>query len=201
MRVLVGIPYNGGDDPPCIAALDALDWCGARRDYDIRKNYGVDMARNRIGARAVAEGYDYLLFVDSDVLLPPDALANLLEHDADVCTGWYLNRHAHSDAERTCLYAQGRGWKHYKARDLREKRERGAYTLKAKGGGLGCCLIRTDVLDVLRFPWFVWTDNSFDRRTGKVSSCGEDIDFFNKVEQAGISVYADTRVECEHLKG
>lgn len=201
MKLLIGIPYNGGEPPPAMAALDALDWCGMVHDYDVRKNYGVDMARNRIAAHAVSGGYDWLLFVDADVMLPADALANLLEHDADVCTGWYLNRHDHGDAQRTCLYGIGRGWSYCKAGDLRAKRDAGAYTLKAKGGGMGCCLIRTDVFDVLRFPWFEWRDLSFDRVTGKVDSCGEDIDFCQKLEAAGIPVYADTRVECEHLRG
>ena len=81
-----------------------------------------------------------------------------------------------------------------------EKRENGIYTLRVKGGGMGCCLIRTDVFDVLKFPWFVWSDVRFDRNTGKVESCGEDIDFCEKCEQAGIPIYADTRVECEHLR-
>lgn len=200
MRILVGIPYNGGNDPPARAALDALDWCGAERQYDIRKNYGVDMARNRIAAHAVSGGFDWLLFVDADVILPPDALENLLEHDADVCMGWYLNRHDHGDSQRTCLYAPGSGWSYFKACDLRAKRDGGTYTIKAKGGGLGCCLVRVSALDAVKFPWFEWKDVKFDRSTGKVDSCGEDIDFCNKCEQAGIQVYADTRVECEHLK-
>lgn len=198
MKLLVGIPYNGGTDPPCMEALDALDWCGMRHDFDVRRNYGVDMARNRIGAHALSGGYDYLLFVDADVMPPPDALANLLEHDADVCTGWYVNRHA-ADGRRTCLAGLEKPWKWYDADDLRAKRESGVYTLRVNGGGLGCCLVRTSVFDALKFPWFVWEDVRFDRDTGEVSSRGEDVGFFVKLEQAGIPVYADTRVECGHI--
>ena len=199
MKVLVGVPYNGGANPPCMAALEVLDWCGCAHDLDVRKNYGVDMARNRIAAHAIAGGHDWLLFVDADVMLPPDALANLLEHEADVCLGWYLNRHAHSDAERTCLYALAHGWEYYRATDVRAKRDGGTYTLRVKGGGMGCCLIRTKLFESLKFPWFEWRDVSWDRQTGRVESCGEDIDFCVKCEQAGIPIYADTRVECEHL--
>lgn len=199
MKLLIGMPYNGENDPPALTALDTLDLCGMRADRDIRRNYGVDMARNRIAAHAVAGGYDWLLFVDADVMLPTDALANLLEHDADVCTGWYPNRHARPGSQRTCLYGLGRGWRHYRADELRAKRDGGTFTLKVKGGGMGCCLLRSRLFETLKFPWFEWRDISWDRTTGKVDSCGEDIDFCKKLEQAGVPMYADTRVECDHL--
>lgn len=200
MKLLIATPYiTKAHDPPCREPIDAMDKCGMAWDYHVRTGYGVDMQRNRIAAKAVAGGYDWLLMVDADTMPSADALANLLEHDADVCMGWYANRHG--DGERTCLYGVGHGWSHYEASTLREKRSTGQYTLRVKGGGLGCCLVRVAVFESLRFPWFVWSDKSFDRRTGRVDSCGEDIDFFIKCEHAGIPVYADTRVECGHLRG
>lgn len=39
---------------------------------------------NRVADRVVAEGYDYVLLVESDVLIPPNALSHLLSVDADV---------------------------------------------------------------------------------------------------------------------
>ena len=198
MRLLVATPYIDGRDPPCKASVDALDKLGMKWSYHVQMGYGVDMQRNRIGAKVLADGFDWLLFVDGDITLPPDALANLMEHEADVCTGWYLNRHNHSDLQRTCLYGIGCGWNYYRADDLREKRDAGLFTLLVKGGGLGCCLINADVFEALKFPWFEWKDIKFDRNTGNVESCGEDIDFFIKLERAGIQAYADTRVECGH---
>lgn len=201
MKLLIATPYITKEhDPPSKASVEALDKCGMAWEYHVRTGYGVDMQRNRIAAKAVSDGSDWLLMVDADVTLPEDALANLLEHDADVCMGWYLNRHARSDAQRTCLYGLGRGWDYYEASKLRGKRDAGVYTLKVRGGGLGCCLIRTAVFETLRFPWFVWSDVSFDKATGRVDSCGEDIDFCIKCEQAGMQIYADTRVECGHVE-
>ena len=200
MKLLIATPYITKGDPPCKETVDALDKCGMEWDFHVRTGYGVDMQRNRIAAMSLAEGYDWLLMVDADILLPTDALANLLEHDVDVCMGWYLNRHEHGDAKRTCLYGLGHGWNYYEADKLREKRDGGTYTLKVKGGGLGCCLVRTQVFDAMRFPWFVWSDVSFDRRTGDVRSNGEDIDFCVRCENSGIPIYADTRVECGHIK-
>ena len=200
MKLLVATPYITGEhDPPCKASVDSLDFCGIDHGWHVQTGYGVDMQRNRIAAKAVADGYDWLFMVDSDIELPSDALANLLEHEADVCMGWYLNRHAHGNAMRTCLYGIGSRWDYYESDVLRGKRDDGTYTLRVKGGGLGCCLVRTKLFDVLKFPWFVWSDLKWDRSTGNVESCGEDIDFCIKCEQAGVPIIADTRVECGHM--
>lgn len=200
MKLLIAVPYITKEhEPPCKHSIDALDKCGMSWKYHVRTGYGVDMQRNRIGAKAVSEGFDWLLLVDGDVLLPKDALENLLEHDADVCMGWYLNRHAKGGSMRTCLYGIGHGWNYYESQSLRDMRDEGRYTLLVKGGGLGCCLIRVSLLESLKFPWFEWKDVRYDRNTGKVESRGEDIDFCIKCEQAGVPIYADTRVECGHL--
>jgi len=201
VKLLIAVPYITKEhDPPCKPSVDALDKCGMEWDYHVRTGYGVDMQRNRIAAKAISGGYDWLLMVDGDIQLPQDALANLLEHDADVCMGWYVNRHAKEGSGRTCLYGVGSGWRFYEADNLREKRDAGTYTLQVKGGGLGCCLVRTCLFDVLKFPWFEWKDIRFNRETGKVESCGEDIGFFIKCEKSGVRVYADTRVECGHMR-
>lgn len=198
MKLLVGVPYITSGDPPCAAAAERLDKCGMDWDFHVRTGYGVDMQRNRIAAKAVAEGYDWLLMLDADIEPPDDALALLLEHDADVCMGWYVNRHDRGDAQRTCLYGVGPGWSYYRSGDLRAKRDAGEHTLRVKGGGLGCCLVRVELFELLAFPWFVWSDVKWDKQTGRVDSCGEDIDFFIKLERAGVRVFADTRVECQH---
>lgn len=199
MKLLIATPYiTKAHDPPNRAAIGALDKCGMEWEFHVRTGYGVDMQRNRIAAKALADGFDWLLMVDADTLPPTDALANLLEHDADVCTGWYLNRHAEG-GERTCLAGLGKPWRWYDASDLRAKRDAGSYTLRVNGGGLGCCLARVGLFDALKFPWFEWRDVRFDRSTGEVHSCGEDVRFFESCMQAGVPVYADTRVECGHV--
>ena len=78
MKLLIATPYITKGDPPCKETVDALDKCGMEWDFHVRTGYGVDMQRNRIAAMSLAEGYDWLLMVDADILLPTDALANLL---------------------------------------------------------------------------------------------------------------------------
>jgi len=48
-------------------------------------------SRNKILDYAIKKDYDYLLIMDSDVLVPQDILKKLLHHKKDVCSGIYFN--------------------------------------------------------------------------------------------------------------
>lgn len=48
--------------------------------------------RNRLVKEAQALGVDYILFLDSDMVLHPDTLRRLLSHDKDIVGGTYIQR-------------------------------------------------------------------------------------------------------------
>lgn len=52
----------------------------------------IDRMRNELGRLAVANGFDYLLFIDDDVMIPFDGLGKLLKADADIAAGWTIIR-------------------------------------------------------------------------------------------------------------
>ena len=207
MRILIEVPtYDGRISQATSESLWRLDLCGHSVDYKPRTGYGCAMARNRIAADALNAHYDYVLMVDNDIALPEDALANLLEHDADIALGYYLNRYARGEARYTTLYKPGWGWEMFEQDELASLRSRGVHRIEVKGGGLGCALIKTSVFERVRFPWFEWTD--LKREVLDVEDCyachdafmsgGEDINFCNQCADAGIGIIADTRVACGH---
>lgn len=207
MRVLIEVPtYDGSISRATSESLWRLDRGGHDVDYHARAGYGCAMARNRIAADALNAHYDYVLMVDNDISLPTDALRNLLEHDRLFVMGYYLNRYARGQERFTTCYKMGHTWDMYAASELRALRDRGEHLIRVKGGGMGCALIRTAVFEMVDFPWFEWTDNG--RTALDVSSVydchdafqsgGEDINFCNRCTNAGIPIYADTRVACGH---
>lgn len=207
MRVLIEVPTYDGRIAPCTSeSLWRLDRAGCEVDYRPRQGYGCAMARNRIAADALNAGYDYVLMVDNDIALPRDALANLMEHRVSVVMGYYLNRYARGERRLTTLYRIAPTWDMYDAGELRRLREEGQTLLRVKGGGMGCCLISSDVFRMLPFPWFEWTDESREPMDAEdaygcrdaFQSGGEDINFCNLLRQNGIPVHADTRVACGH---
>lgn len=208
MRILIEVPAYDGTLHKCTAeSIWRLDRCGHDVDLVVRTGYGCAMARNRIAADALNSHYDYVLMVDNDIELPPDALRNLLEHQQAVVLGYYLNRYERGGNRLTTLYKAAKvGWEMYDTAELAELRTIGAHLVKVKGGGLGCALIDPKLFEMLEFPWFEWTDISRDVLDAEDAySChdafqsgGEDINFCNAVRNIGVPVYADTRVACGH---
>ena len=207
MRILIEVPtYDGSISRATSESLWRLDLCGHDVDYRPRPGYGCDMARNRIAADAICAGYDRVLMVDNDIAFKPEYMGYLLEHDADVAMGYYVNRHPRGNEQLVCAYKPGWGWEMYDTGELRELREGGATAIDVKGGGMGFCLFKTSVFERVPFPWYKWTDISFTRRSvPDVYSCrdefhsgGEDIEFCNKLRGAGIGMLLDVRAACGH---
>lgn len=207
MRILIEVPtYDGRISQATSQSLWRLDRCGHDVDYKPRQGYGCAMARNRIAADALNAHYDYVLMVDNDIDLPQDALKHLLEHDKLMVMGYYLNRYARGKHKLTTLYREGVGWSMFPASELVDKRDVGEYLIPVNGGGMGCTLIATDVFRMVPFPWFEWTDEEREPTmaedvyalTDRIHSGGEDINFCSRARNAGIRIYADTRVACGH---
>ena len=207
MRILIEVPsYDGRISQATSQSLWRLDKCGHEIDYKPRTGYGCDMARNRIAADALNAHYDRVMMVDNDISLPPDALGNLLEHDADFAMGYYLNRYARGENRYTTLYKLGGGWRMYADDEIAAMRKDGVTLFAVKGGGLGCSLFKTEVFERVPFPWFKWTDMDFARSdhanayecTDEFQSGGEDVEFCNLCRSEGIEITADARVACGH---
>lgn len=207
MRILIEVPtYDGRISQATWESLWRLDRAGHEVDCKPRTGYGCAMARNRIAADALNAHYDYVMMVDNDIALPQDALKNLLEHDKPVTMGYYLNRYARGENRFTTLYKPGLGWSMYEASELLGMRDNGENLVRVKGGGMGCCLMKTWVFSMLPFPWFEWADEgreALDKENAyechdAFQSGGEDINFCNSLADAGIHIYADTRVACGH---
>lgn len=204
-RVLIAVPTFENITPDTYKALWDMDKpCECA--FEFVRGYDCASARNKIAQRALDGGYSHVLMVDSDVTLPRDALVNLLSHGERVVIGFYMHRDKDTNAitERTCAcrladesgkpyfgYPSDSEWT---ASELRDKREAGEYLLAIHGGGMGCVLIKTDVFDELRYPWFEW--RIFP---GDIGMLSEDLCFCENLKNEGIPIYADTRVACGHL--
>lgn len=62
---------------------------------------------------------------------------------------------------------------------------------EVKFGGLGCCMVRMDVIQKLERPWFNFTWRPDPNKPGNWLIDGEDTMFFNRVRAAGYKVMCD----------
>lgn len=151
------------------------------------RGYDIDRARNFMAQWALDEKCDYLFMVDSDIILPQDAISNLLQHRAMVCLGWYARTTDESFTNVVRKATAGHG-------DCFSVKELASMdgTIEVKAGGMGCALVSTDVFGRIKFPWFEYTDGP--------AAMSEDYSFCKKCWEAGIGVLLDARVGCGHIK-
>lgn len=142
----------------------------------------VDVGRNNGVAAAQQVGATHLFFIDSDMMIPPDALARLLAHGKPIVGGTYTKRRLPYDLTH---------------------RELDGSPGRVKGEGLreisrlptGCMLIDMKVIAAMKKPYFhaLWNTDG--------SQISEDNVFCDKAREAGFSVWLDESLsqELQHL--
>ena len=162
----------------------------------------IDTARNEAAKQAMGLECDYLMFIDDDVLIPPDAFEKLMDTGTDIAAGLvYLRGYpfhvmAFTEAKREWL-DDGKGNKiedpRFKLRyydEIHQKTMDGEKIIPCAAVGFSCCLISVDVLRALEAPYFV---------TGPLNT--EDVYFCMKTRHLTPvpTISVNTDVRCGHL--
>jgi GT2 family glycosyltransferase len=155
--------------------------------------YGMpwDHARSLACQRMLETGYEYLFFLDDDVIPPPDAITRLLSRNKDIISGLYYRR-------QNPIYPVM----------MREVDGTGAtWITDAKMGemieadlvGAGCLLIKRKVLEIMNPPWFIWKCDPFRfPDLQQFERCSEDYHFCRQARSLGFKIFVDTSVQCTH---
>lgn len=150
----------------------------------------IDRMRNEAGKFAIIHEFDYLWFIDDDVMVPFDALSKLLACDADIAAGWTIIRgypfdnmfFKYTDDQKQAM----KRWNDWTEKDLVDG------ILPCDAVGFSCCLIKVDLLRKVPPPFFV---------TGPFNT--EDIYFCIKarIQDENIKIVVDPALETQHLFG
>jgi hypothetical protein len=92
-KILVATPHRTKDDPNVTNFFKMQS--PAAFDVILEQPYGfkVPDARNFIVNKAIEENFDYIFFVDDDVLIPRNSLVKLIHHKADIVGGFYYRKY------------------------------------------------------------------------------------------------------------
>lgn len=153
--------------------------------------YGApfDHARNIACERALEGGFEWLFFLDDDVIPPPDAFRKLASRNLPIISGIYYRRNLPIVPVMLRTNPQGMSnWvTEYPANSVMEVDLVGA----------GCLLIHNSVLRKMKSSWFNWRSDHPELPAHERLS--EDFAFcYDARKQHGYKIHVDTSVQCLH---
>ena len=157
-----------------------------------------------------AEGvdYDYIMWVDSDIIFNLKNFTDLLEMDKDVATGWYMQK----DGRPACgfttktpskytkkslyvpLYDKNNIYSHYNDDEIESKTE--PYIIDWVG--MGWMLIKKGVMEKVRYPWFA--PKNVRVAEDLIDSMSEDLSFQMGLKDAGFNIWMNPNIRVGHEK-
>lgn len=185
MRVLIAVPTFETICPETFKSIYGLRGCEYLPLFDFVRGYDCARARNMICREAVDDGFDWVLMVDSDVVLPDRTLELMLDDARPVTLGVYPRKGAPHETELFRL-----GTKDFVDRFSAGEVPDGRF--EVKGGGMGCALLDVALLREMGGEWFRYVEYP----SGDVLS--EDLYFCDRLAQMGVPIIADGRVRCGH---
>jgi GT2 family glycosyltransferase len=145
----------------------------------------VYVAREKMAEYAIEQGYDYVLFLDSDMTPPPDALTKLLAYNKDiVCGAYYTRKPPHTP----CFFNRVTLDSNIVCECMTEY-PRGLVEVEAAGTAF--MLIKTDVF---RSIYQAGRSCFFP-----IVGIGEDIAFCLRAREQGYKIYVDTALQIGHI--
>lgn len=183
MKVLICIPYTGYVAPQAAYSLIPMA-CHARN-----RGISVDMfpigmslvytAREESVRVFLQGGYDALLFVDSDMVVPVDLLTRLIDADKDIVSALAFKR---TPGYEPCIF------KECNEQDAKFYLDYPKGLIEIEGVGMACTLIKRMVFETVPQPWF------FPHKV-----LGEDLSFCVRARETGFKIFCDTTLICGHM--
>lgn len=188
MKVLIGMPALSSIPTKTVASLMLMNKPKDSRTTIVSNSLVYD-ARNSLCQEAVKDGFDYLLFIDSDMTFPPDVIERLVNVNADIATGvCYGRRFPHGPVV----------YKDVKPRTLFHDSSAEPFTeipdgiFEVKACGMAMCLIKVDVVKALCKHY---RNTPFEPS----KNMGEDLTFCYRARKMGFKIMADSSFEVGHI--
>lgn len=208
MKTLIAIPCMETVPVGFVQSLLYLDK-GENVSVMFKQNSLIYDSRNLISLNAIENGYDRVMWLDSDMMFMPNTMRMLSDdldgkstmgdesitdfHGCDMVTGVYYKRHGTHDPvlyqildepvrrDDGRLEKQITTYKDYPKNSL----------FRIGGCGFGCCMTSTKLLKE------VW--DKFGPAFAPYPWAGEDLSFCHRVNQLGYDIWCDSRVQCGHI--
>jgi len=149
--------------------------------------FGLAETRNSLVAQAFADPtVSHVFFLDSDIILPDGAIAQLLADNAPIASGVYWNS----------LGSGVNAWVGNATIAL----EQNPPATTVDYVGMGACMVHRGVFDALRQSGATWPYFYYYVGDKPRDYYSEDFYFLELCARCGIKPVIDMRVKCKHIK-
>jgi len=146
----------------------------------------IDRARNELVQDALKDNCDYILFIDSDIIMPSKSIDKLIDMNVDIASGLYFAKgKPYLPVARVM-----KGDKHFYLEEFEYNT-----IMEVAGVGMGLCLIKSEVFRHLKYPYFKfdWKDDE-----NGIYQVAEDLYFCDLARGAGYKIMLNTGILLEH---
>lgn len=185
MKIMVGSPIHRPMEFKVFESFVRLANYRGEHEYTfvfIQHSLVYD-GRQFIADQFLQSDCEYLMFIDSDMTFDHRSIEILSSTGLDFVTAKAFKR---VYPYQPCFYTKVE-YKDDKPH-LESPVEYGVGLLPIEGAGLACALIKKEVFQKIKAPYFF-----------PLKNLGEDLTFCLKLKEAGIQMYCDTRVQFGHV--
>lgn len=186
MKTLIAVPAMDMCHSRFAQSLATLDKVGECQVSFIMNSLIYD-ARNKFCQQAIEGEFDYILWLDSDMVFPSYVLKQFMQDDKDIVAGLYFRRAypftpvAFSELRREDGILR-----------IKDLEEWPNDLFEVDGVGFGCVLMKTDCLfDIAGKEGGVWFTPTQD--------AGEDAAFCLRAKEYGYKIWVDPAVKLGHV--
>lgn len=189
MKTVIAVPCMDQVPAPFCQSLAQLEKVG-ECSLMMKSGSLVYTARDDIATRTVTSDFDFIFWLDSDMVIRPDTLVRMMDtlqkNDFDILSGLYFRRvPPYSPVLFKKLEMDGANCIHEDFKTIPDE------IFEVAGCGFGCVLMRTDV--------FLDVQSKHGAMFAPIGSNGEDVSFCMRARECGFKIYCDPSVICGHV--
>ena len=196
-KIMVAVPtreYIDVDSEKCIRKLERDMWLNKEFQVDVELMPGtvIHDLRFSIAEMAIKGKYDYILWIDSDMVFTSSVLYDLLEADKDIVSAVCFMRRAPYEP---CIYSKLRMGATLEDDQIEKYIDYPDGVFEIEACGMAMCLMKVIVLeDIITKTGQPFFPVKSDHRT-----LGEDLSFCYNARKSGHKIWATSKPVVGHI--
>ena len=144
--------------------------------------------------------YDYIMWVDSDMVFEPEDLFKLLEHDKDIVSGVYkMSDNVNYATVETMDEEFFEQWLHYPFLNQKTIDRKKGKIFTCAYTGMGWMLCKYGVFEKMTYPYFYPRKQAWPQYNWE-EFVWDDVEFCLRAKEAGFDVWVDPNLRIGHEK-